>query len=295
MKSKKSGKIPTIPDKALPAETELTQSIKSPNQKRLKKLESLAEKLGHAWLHSSLIEESDLSELPENREEAYFIQDRMAEVIREPLSGWKVGATSTKMRELDGHDDVIPGRIFQSVTFVGPVHTLPFSRFPNARAETEFAFRLRESILVRKKPWTPAELKDKAVLHPAIEIIGNRHQLQDALKSAKSLITIADNGGGIGFVFGEGYENWQHLDFRNHTIRLQVDENPPAENFLGEMRCDPLEALADLVNHLRGRKIALEKGDFISTGAATVPQPFGRGARVKADFGVIGSIEVVFA
>ena len=267
----------------------------SPNQKRLKKLKSLAEKLGHAWLHSSLIEGSDLSELPKNREEAYFIQDRMAEVIGEPLSGWKVGATSAKMRELDGHDDVIPGRIFQSVTFIGPMHTLPISRFPNARAETEFAFRLRESIPVRKKPWIPAELEDKAVLHPAIEIIGNRYQLQDALKSAKSLITIADNGGGIGFVFGEGYENWQHLDFLNHSISLQVDENPPAENFLGEMRCDPLEALADLVNHLRGRKIALEKGDFISTGAATVPQPFGRGARIKADFGVIGSIEVVFA
>ena len=54
----------------------------SPNQKRLKNLESLAEKLGHAWLHSSLIGGSDLSELPKNREEAYFIQDRMAEVIR---------------------------------------------------------------------------------------------------------------------------------------------------------------------------------------------------------------------
>ena len=266
----------------------------SPNQHRLKELKFLAEKLGRAWLHSSMIDESDLSELPKNRKEAYFIQDHMAEVIGESLSGWKVGATSEKMRELDGHDDVIPGRIFQSFTFVGPVHTLPFSRFLNARAETEFAFRLRESIPVRKKPWTPAELEDKAVLHPAIEIIGNRHQLRDALKSAKSLMTIADNGGGIGFVFGEGYENWQHLDFRNHTIRLQVDENPPAENFLGEMRCDPLEALADLVNHLRGRKIALEKGDFISTGAATVPQPFVRGARVKADFGIIGSIEILF-
>ena len=60
------------------------------------------------------------------------------------------------------------------------------------------------------------------------------------------------------------------------------------------MRCEPLQALVDLVNHLSIRNIYLKKGDFISTGAATVPQSFTKGSNVKADFGVIGKIKLSF-
>ena len=49
----------------------------TPDSNRLKKLESLAEKLGQAWLENSLIEEPNYSEIPQSREEAYFVQDQM--------------------------------------------------------------------------------------------------------------------------------------------------------------------------------------------------------------------------
>ena len=257
-------------------------------------LDVLAKKLGQAWLNSSLIDGPNPAELPENREEAYYVQDQMASVISEPLSGWKVGATSAKMRELDGHGDVIPGRIFKSVTYVSANQQLPIKRFPNARAETEFAFRLQADCPLRDSSWTVADLAGQVVLHPAVEIIGNRHALPEGTKAQKSLMTIADNGGGIGFVFGEAFHDWPSLDFRNHQIRLQVDEQPPADNFLGEMRCDPLQALVDLLNHLASRGISLKAGDFVSTGAATVPQSVATGSQVIADFGVIGTIRLTF-
>ena len=261
---------------------------------RLKQLESLAHKLGQAWLENSLIEEPNYSEIPQSREEAYFVQDQMSQFIGKDISGWKVGATSAKMRELDGHDDVIPGRIFSPVTFVGPIQKLSIDQFPNARVETEFAFRINEDIPIREQKWTAEDLENKVSMHPAVEIIGNRHQLKSATKSEKSLMTIADNGGGIGFVFGTAFHDWKNLNFRNHSICLQVDDNPEAENFLGEMRCQPLEAVADLVNHLSSREISLSKGDFVSTGAATVPQPFSKGSSVMADFGIIGKIQITF-
>ena len=266
----------------------------APDSNRLKQLESLAEKLGQAWLENSLIEEPNYSEIPQSREEAYFVQDQMAQFIGKDISGWKVGATSTKMRELDGHDDVIPGRIFSPVTFVGPIQKLSIDQFPNARVETEFAFRINEDIPIREQKWSTEDLENKVSMHPAVEIIGNRHQLKSATKSEKSLMTIADNGGGIGFVFGTAFHDWKNLNFRNHSICLQVDDNPEAENFLGEMRCQPLEAVADLVNHLSSREISLSKGDFVSTGAATVPQPFLKGSFVTADFGIIGNIQITF-
>ena len=261
---------------------------------RLKPLKSLADKLGRSWLENSLIDGPDAFEMPRCREEAYFVQDRMSYVIGQDITGWKVGATSAKMRELDGHDDVIPGRIFSSVTFLGPVHELPFDQFPNARAETEFAFQLTEDIAQGGRQCSASDLEDKVSMHPAIEIIGNRHRLDEATKGQKSLMTVADNGGGIGFVFGSAFAAWKDLDFRNHSICLQVDDHPAAENFLGDLRCEPLEAMADLINHLSARGISLKAGDFVSTGAATVPQPFDKGSHVNADFGMMGKIQLTF-
>ena len=266
----------------------------APTKNRVQHLLSLAEKLGKAWFENLIIEEFNNSELPQSREEAYFVQDHMANFIDKDISGWKVGATSARIRELDGHDDVIPGRIFSPFTFIGPIQKLNFNQFHKARVETEFAFCLKDDIPIREEKWTLEELENKVNMHPAVEIIGSRHLLNSVNKSEKSLMTIADNGGGIGFVFGTAFHDWNNLNFRNHSICLQVDDNPPAENFLGDMRCQPLEAVADLVNHLSNRQISLSKGDFVSTGAATVPQPFLKGSHVMADFGIIGEIQITF-
>ena len=257
-------------------------------------LAGLGRRLGLAWQVPELVGALAADELPRGRPEAYAVKDAMAAVIDEPLTGWKVGATSARMRELDGHDDVIPGRIFRSVTWQGSRLTLPAARFPDARAETEFAFRLSEPLPLRDTPWRANELMPIATLHPAIEIIGNRHALPDAPAPVRSLMTIADNGGGIGFVFGEPVADWHEIDYQNHHISLTVDGGAEAENFLGDMRCVPIEVVADLVNHLRTRGIALAAGDFVSTGAATVPQHITTGSHVVADFGVLGRMELDF-
>ena len=264
----------------------------SPSRRHL--LESLGRRLGTAWRVPEVIAALPADEIPRDRAEAYAVQDAMAAAIDEPLTGWKVGATSARMRELDGHDDVIPGRIFKSVTWQGSQLTLSAARFPEARAETEFAFRLAEALPLRDRPWHVEELTEIATLHPAIEIIGNRHASPDAPASVRSLMTIADNGGGIGFVFGDPVTDWHHVDYQNHRISLTVDGGAAAENFLGDMRCVPIEAVADLVNHLSSRGIALAAGDFVSTGAATVPQHIAKGSCVVADFGALGRIELEF-
>ena len=261
---------------------------------RSAQLEALAGKLASAWLNHSLIEDLIEDELPLNRTESYLVQDLMSKQIGQLITGWKVGATSAKMREMDGHTDVIPGRIFKSVTYHGRQMKLPIERFPRARVETEFAFRLLAECPANQAPWSAEDLIERVILHPAIEIIGNRHVLPHGSKEQKSLMTIADNGGGIGFVFGEAFADWQDLDFQNHLIRLSVDDIAPAENFLGELRGAPLNALADLLNHLAQRGYSLQVGDYVSTGAATVPQPFQKGSVVNADFGNVGSITLQF-
>jgi 2-oxo-hept-3-ene-1,7-dioate hydratase len=257
-------------------------------------IEELAAMLADAWHRPGNLVAVDRALVPADRAQACLAQDLMFQKLGEALVGWKVGATSHKMRQLDGHDDVIPGRIIASRTHIGPRHDLQIGHFHKARAETEFAFRLTATPHLRDTPWTSGEMAEIMVLHPAIELIGNRYQMDGASKAENSLMTIADNGGGIGFVFGDPVTDWQHIDFQNHRIDLQVSGGAPADNFLGDMRCVPAEAAADLVNHLAHRGEVLEAGHFISTGAASVPQPFGGGDVVHADFGVLGTIELRF-
>jgi 2-keto-4-pentenoate hydratase len=257
-------------------------------------LSELAAMLSAAWHKAGKPVTVDARFYPRDRAEAYFVQDLMHEKLGQGLAGWKVGATSQKMRDLDGHDDVIPGRIFASRSYVGARHSLLIDLFAGARAETEFAFRLTATPHLRTAPWTAEEMESMMILHPAIEIIGNRYRLDGASKAENSLMTIADNGGGMGFVFGDPVDDWQDIDFQQHMITLTVSGGTPAENFLGEMRCRPSQAAADLVNHLAARGHMLEAGDFISTGAASVPQPFAAGDRVHADFGALGVMELAF-
>lgn len=261
---------------------------------RREQLSRLATQLAEAWQTSSVLTDLPDSELPVDREESYFVQDAMSETLGEALTGWKVGATSARMRELDGHDDVIPGRIFRSVTWQGERHTLPIARFPAARVETEFAFRLLTDLPIRNQAWSAQELDALVVFVPAVEIIGNRHDISGHPAPARSLMTIADNGGGIGFVFGQPVNDWREVDFQQHHISLRINDGSDAENFLGEMRCQPLEAVADLVAHLASRGYWLREGDFVSTGAATVPQAIEQGAHVLADFGALGTITIDF-
>ena len=250
-------------------------------------------RLAGAWLAARPADAYPDALRARSRREAYAIQDAMAAEIGEPVTGWKLGATSPTMRARAGHDGAIIGRVFESVTFGTPAE-LPMSRFPDSRVECEFAFRMRDAVAPRARPWTAGELADRAVLHVAVEIIGNRYPKgEDAFKPGTN-DEIADNGAGIGFVFGPAIADWRRHDLRNLRIDIRVDDDEPAENFLGEFRCEPIEALEQAAAILGERGIAIDAGQYVSTGAATDPRPVGPGSVVRARFGTLGAIDIVF-
>ena len=250
-------------------------------------------RLGEAWLAARPVDAYPEELRAGSRREAYAIQDAMAAVIGEPVTGWKLGATSPTMRARAGHDGPIIGRVFESVTFGTPTE-LSIARFPDSRVECEFAFRMHDPIPPRARPWTAAELSERAVLHVAVEIIGNRYPKGEAAFKPTTNDEIADNGAGIGFVFGPAVADWCGHDLRNLRIDVRVDDREPAENFLGECRCDPIEALVQASAMLGERGIAIEAGQYVSTGAATDPQPVRCGSAVHARFATLGAIDIRF-
>ena len=250
-------------------------------------------RLGEAWLAARPADDWPEALRARSRADAYAIQDAMAAVIGEPVTGWKLGATSPTMRARAGHDGAIIGRVFRSVTFTTPAE-LSMVRFPDSRVECEFAFRMRDVVPPRSRPWTGAELAERAVLHVAVEIIGNRYPKGAGAFKPTTNDEIADNGAGIGFVFGPAIADWRGHDLRNLHIEIRVDAGDPAENFLGECRCDPIEALVQAAGILGERGIAIEAGQYVSTGAATDPQPVRAGSVVRAQFATLGAIDIAF-
>ncbi len=249
--------------------------------------------LAEAWLGARSLEDFSDDLRARSRAEAYLVQDEMARVIDQAVVGWKLGATSPAIRRLEGHDGPIIGRIFESVAYRSPVE-LPAARFPHARVECEFAFRMLDDVAPRSGPYLAEDLAGCASLHPALEIIGNRYPKGDGRPRPSTLDEIADNGAGIGFVFGAEVARWRELDLQNLAIELRVDEGPAAENCLGDQRCRPVEVLAEAANILAARGIGLRAGQYVSTGAVTVPQPIAAGSRVRARFGDLGEIHAVF-
>ena len=235
-----------------------------------------------------------LEDAPADRAEAYYTQDRVAEILGLPVMGWKIGATTAAMRERDGHEDIIPGRLFAPTTHFGNSLTLDLGECPNPRVETEFGFRLNADMPLRETPWTAEEITPLVTLYPALEVIGTRFEMPGAPPEVLSRMGVADNGICVAGIFGAPALDAASFDFAGHTVSFSVDGGAPSPDLLGVMRCDAREATAHLANLLAKRGEVLRAGDMLLTGTVTVPLAVGKGSHLVADFGALGRIEMRF-
>ena len=85
--------------------------------------------------------------------------------------------------------------------------------------------------------------------------------------------------------------DWEKLDLGGTRITVTEDEEPFADS-TGTAR-DPIGALVDFVNLMNSRG-GTKAGSFVTTGSWTGMVFTKRGARIVADFGPIGRVEVAF-
>lgn len=255
------------------------------------KIERLAAALAEAWRTDSTIDLPSEAEAPASRAEAFAVQDRMAELLDERVVGWKVGATVPAVQRLEGHDGPIPGRLFAPRVFDSPA-TVSATRFRGHKVECEFAFRLSRDLPVRGRPYTPEEIADGLVFHPAVELAGSRYRPGTGGRKPRTHDAIADNGAGGGFVFGPAIPDWRPLSFGAMPIVATIDGGAPIEVYTGDYRRDPVVIVAETANDLAARGIGLSAGDYVSTGSLTMPTPIARGQTLVARFGDLATVRV---
>jgi 2-keto-4-pentenoate hydratase len=229
---------------------------------------------------------------PQSLAEGYAIQDAMVAVAAQPVSGWKIAATSKAGQEHIGVTEPLAGRLFQKFILQDGAR-LPAAPLHMAVIEAEFAFRMARDLPPRGGAYQQAEVCDAvAALHLAIEVPDARFERFAEIGPAQ---IVADDAFASWFVLGEQVPDWQNLDLPARPVRAfkngALFRESTGANALG----DPRIALTWIANHLAQRRIGLKAGDIVTTGTCVTPAIIGPGDRMIADFVDLGHVAVSFS
>jgi 2-keto-4-pentenoate hydratase len=247
------------------------------------RLEQLARDLAEAWRTGSTVPLPPAGCGPATRDEAYAIQDRMAELIGGPVAGWKIGATVAAVRLFEGHDGPLPGRVFADRCFDSPA-TIPAYLLTGVKVECEFAFRLTRDLPNGTAPLGRDDVAQSLTFHPAFELAGSRYAPGTGNRAATTFDGIADNGSGGAAVLGAAVERWHDLPFETLEVDARIDGSPPIQIYTGAYRRDPVAIVAETFSDLRARGVALPAGTCVLTGSLSLPTPVRKGQTVTAKF-----------
>ena len=253
--------------------------------------ERLAQSLAEAWRTCGTIPLPPADAAPATREDAFAIQDRMAELVARPLRGLegrRRGACRADSGRARRPDRRAPARVedlCEPGAGSGGCSTATRSN-ASSRSVSGSTFRRARSA------YTRSELVPLLAFHPGLELAGSRYATGTGGRKFTTRDAIADNGAGGGYVVAEGIDDWHGIDFERMPIDARIDDGKPIEVYTGELRRDPVDILVETVNGLVARGIGLAAGDLLSTGSLTVPTPLRRGQTYVARFGDLQTLAV---
>ena len=218
---------------------------------------------------------------PQSDADAYQIQDAVTRQLGQVIGGWKVGVASPT-----------------TAAFCAPIYASMIRPSPASyRAtelrligiEAEIGFRLSRDLPPRAASYRRGEVTAGATLHPVIEVVDSRYSDFRSLDRASIL---ADNFSNGGLVYGPPVPNWKSLDLGGTAMVVTEDGQPFADSTGGAAR-DPVGALIEFANLMNPRGGA-KAGTIVTTGSWTGMAFTKRGARIVADFGPLGYVEIAF-
>lgn len=255
-------------------------------------LQAASDSLWDYWSNGRRLAQLPEDVRPTSRAEGYAVQARLDRRSAQPLYGWKIAATSQAGQTHLGVDGPLAGRLLaERVILAGS--PVPFGANHMKVIEAEFAFRMGRDLPPRATPYRVDEVMAAvATLHPAIEIPDSR--FDDFAKVGVAQL-IADNACAHYFTLGPASpETWRSLDLVTHVVNGSINGGAPREGRGANVLGDPRVALTWLANELSGLGITLRRGEVVTTGTCIVPMAVKAHDRVRADFGVLGSVEIVF-
>lgn len=194
---------------------------------------------------------------PKDIDEAYAVQDRIAEAYGE-IGGWKIGAPTA---------DATPMFAPMPLAWIAGDGAVVGGMRRVRGLESEIAFLIGADLPPRATPYTREEVVGAlASCHPVIEVIESG--LLDPLKAAK-LSMIGDLQMHGGFVYGPAVGDWQKIDFKTEHVVIAVDGAVRIERTGSNTSGDLMRLLPWLANDGAARTGGLKAGQWVTTGSWT--------------------------
>lgn len=204
------------------------------------------------------------------------------------IGGWKIGAGGPDETPLYApifKDDIHPSGV-----------TLAAADFPGALAEAEIAFRLRQDLPARVRPYGLETVAAAVERVPALELYRSRYRDPRAASQPENLADCLANAGlVVGAPSAPSAPSVHVADpsgsVPSWDIDLVIDGKAYEGRALRHPVGDPLQLVAWLANHLAARGEMLRAGQVVTTGALLLG-PIGHA--VHGEWQGIGSVSVRF-
>jgi len=176
---------------------------------------------------------------------------------------------------------------------VPPCSTLSLAGNGMRVAEPEFAFVLGRDLPPRATPWTRAEVLDAVTaLRLALEVPDSRYA--DFVHAGEAQL-VAESACANDLVLGPVVTaDWRSLDLVDHAVRAEVVGRYRRGGTGAAVLGDPRIALVWWANELSTIGETARAGQVVITGTCMKSLEIQEGDHVRADYGVLGSIEARF-
>jgi 2-keto-4-pentenoate hydratase len=251
--------------------------------------------LSEARIHHRRRTELPQEVRPKTAEEAYLVQEILVQQLLAyyggTVIGYKIACTNpTAQRQLNVEGPFY-GHLLSSFCSESPAR-LRASDFFMRVIEAEFGFQMARDLPPVSAPRHREEVA--AVVEgviPGIEIVDSRFE---SWTTIGALSLTADQACNAAWVRGPLLKNWQAIDLAAQPVRLTVNGSVLREGTGSAVLGHPLNALLWLANMLSSRGLGLKAGQYITTGVTTEVYMAERGDVIAADFGPVGSAELLF-
>jgi len=219
--------------------------------------------LAQVWDGSQQITELPADIRPANIDQGYDVQDRLIDLLGEPVIGWKLGVGSAKLKQQSGVGRSIAGRVLETRRHE-PGAAVRLSFAAPVTIEFEIAFVLGEDI---DHGFTGDARNAIAEARVTFELVMARFVDRRAVGWPSFA---ADDSGFEALIVGERLDERRIPELLSSLV-VSVDGQEKARASTGDDATDPYGAFTDLVSIARERKMILPKGSIISTGSASMP------------------------
>jgi 2-keto-4-pentenoate hydratase len=229
---------------------------------------------------------------PRTRPDGYAIQREFQLCSGQGLGCWKLAATSVHGQRHVDVDGPMAGRILAD-RIVPPGSTLSLAGNIMRVAEPEFAFVLGRDLPPRATPWTRAEVLDAVTaLRLALEVPDSRYA--DFVHAGEAQL-VAESACAHDLVLGPVVTaDWRNLDLVDHVVQAEVGGRYRRQGTGAAVLGDPRTALVWWANELSAIGETARAGQVVITGTCMKSLELEPGDHVRADYGVLGSIDAHF-